>query len=155
MNSIKVSDSEHDLLALGSQCNRSNHCCRFGSGFVKESDLKPLAHFLKTDVQTLQDHCLESVTPFGKLQLRTKLVHSDHQPHGTCIFFNSSMGCTVHEAKPLHCRIGNCGAEGNSLSQWYFANFVIDKKDPQSVLSWKEYLKTHQAIPGATPEEWT
>ena len=127
---FSIHDPLEKIKALGSTCSRSNHCCRFGSGFVIESDIVSLAAFLCIDAQTLQENCLEPVLPSARPLLRTKLVREEGKTYGTCVFFHPRIGCTVHPAKPLHCRIGNCSEQGDALSQWYFANYVGQADDP-------------------------
>lgn len=127
--------NEQEILKLGSTCSQSNHCCRYGSGFVLDNDMDKLSAFLHTDRETLKQHCLEPVEAFGKDLLRTKLIRTSENPYGTCLFFHAEKGCTVHEAKPLHCRIGNCSEQGQTLSQWYFDHYVIDRFNSESLLS--------------------
>jgi Fe-S-cluster containining protein len=140
-----------EVLKLGTVCRQRNHCCRFGSGFLVGEDLKNIAAFLKKDEKQVITEYLEEKELFNTKRLRPKLT-SD-KPYGECIFFNGK-GCSIHEVKPLQCRVGNCSEHGEALSKWFMLNYLVNPKDPESIRQYASYLASGgKTIPGGKLNE--
>ena len=85
---------------------------------------------------------LEEVEKFNTKRFRPKILRKD-KPYGKCIFFDEDIGCKVHEAKPLECKISmGCKSYGEKLSWWFMLNNFVNKDDPESVRQYASYLKT-------------
>ena len=84
---------KHRILGLGKHCERSNHCCRFTTGFLAEDDLQNIADFLKISEKELRDKFLEEVKMFNTKALRPKSL-KDKKPYGPCVFFDEKLGVT-------------------------------------------------------------
>ena len=74
-------------------------------------------------------------------------------PYGECVFHDKKQGCTIHEVKPLHCKVGSCNDHGEAIHLWFTINYFVNKNDPESVRQWATYLKTHPTIPGGELED--
>jgi len=141
-----------EVLKLGKNCERKNNCCKHGSGFLIGEDLNNLASHLKITKKELKEKYLEEKELFNKKLFRPRLK-SSNIPYGECIFF-SGKGCKVHDAKPLQCRIGNCGEHGELLSIWFMLNYVIDANDPEAIRQYAAYLNSGgKTIEGGKLEE--
>jgi Fe-S-cluster containining protein len=76
------------------------------------------------------------------------------RPYGKCIFLKNKNNCTIHEVKPLHCRIGNCSEYGEDLTVWFALNFCVNPADPESIRQWALYLESGgKNIPGGELKE--
>ncbi len=133
-------------------CEECRHGCRMGSGLLAEGDAKRLAQFLGTSVEDLKKTSLEEVEHFNKKMLRPRLKKL---PYGKCTFFDEQKGCTIHEAKPLQCKVAmGCKPYGEELMIWFMLNEVIDATDPESVRQYASYHKAGgKIIPGGNIEE--
>ncbi len=134
------------VLKLGEQCNRCNHCCKFTSGFLAEDDKKRIAKHLGISEQELENNYLETVSKFNTPMQRPKTLKWK-KPYGPCIFLTKK-GCRIQEAKPLHCRIGNCSDYGYDLGMWFYLNYCVNKNDPSSIREYAVFLQTNKTIPG-------
>lgn len=77
-------------------CRRCGQCCEGRGGIVLSSrDLQRLADWLGED----ENRVLEQYTEKSGGKPRLKTGDS-----GWCIFFEASMGCTIHDGKPDICR---------------------------------------------------
>lgn len=130
-----------DILALGMECKRCNHCCTFGTGFLAGDDSKNISRFLKISEDQLEKNCLEKVYMYNKAMFRPKSIRKKGMPYGKCIFLKKD-GCSIQDVKPLQCRIGNCSEHGEALSQWFMLNYVIDKDDPEAIRQYACYLES-------------
>jgi Fe-S-cluster containining protein len=128
----------NEILKIGSVCQRRNHCCKFGSGFLVGDDLKNIAESLGITEEWVKKKYLEEKELYNKKLLRPKL--KSKKPYGKCIFFKD--GCSIHQVKPLQCRVGNCNEQGQELSVWFMLNYVVDKNDPESIRQYASYLKS-------------
>ena len=162
---IKKNTPLKEVLRLGRECRRRNNCCSYGSGCLAGNDIKNIAKFLRTTEirgisvvseitkeflniteKELKEKYLEEVEKFNTKLLRPKLIRKD-KPYGRCIFFDGS-GCKIHKAKPLECKIGNCGEHGEELSKWFMLNYCININDPESIRQYAIYLKTNRTLKG-------
>lgn len=140
------------MLRIGSKCGKCGSCCRHGSGYLLPDDVPRIAKFLSLTEADLRQHCLEEVEIFHTRMLRP-LVVKNKKPYGTCIFYNTKEGCTIHEVKPFQCRLGTCSEHGTKSIQWFFLNHCVNPDDPQSVREWASYLKHNDIIPGGRLQE--
>jgi Fe-S-cluster containining protein len=128
-----------EILKLAKECQRCGHCCKYGSGFLAEGDLKNISEYLGITEKELKDKYLEEVDKFNTKRLRPKLLEKD-KPFGVCVFFDA--GCKIHTVKPLQCRAGNCSKYGQDLSIWFTLNYFVNKDDPESIRQFDAYLKS-------------
>lgn len=138
------------VLELGSQCERSNHCCSFTAGFLAEDDFDRIAEFLDISEEELHEK-LEDVTMFNTHAFRPKSLKGD-KPHGPCVFLDEK-GCQIHEVKPLHCKLYTCKPYGFDLTQWFYLNYLVNPDDPKSIREYAMFLKFNEPIPGGKLEE--
>ncbi len=140
-------------LAPACQCSQCRHGCRMGSGFFAEGEEEKLARFLSTSVEGLKEKYLEEAEQFGRKLLRPRILRKE-KPYGQCTFFDEEKGCTVHEAKPLQCRVAmGCGSYGEELMLWFMLNHIVDANNPESVRQYAAYLKTGgRTLPGGELE---
>lgn len=145
---ITKSTTKEKILNLGAECKQCNHCCRYGTGFLVPEDIPKIAKRLKLKEDELVENCLEPVTKFNTTLYRPVSVKKGKK-YGTCIFFNTQLGCTIHDVKPLHCRLSSCNEYGEEISVWFNLNYFVNVNDPHSVREWKLYLDSGgKNIPG-------
>jgi len=144
---ISKKTPKHDVLELGKQCDRSNHCCKFTTGFLVKDDLQNIAQFLNISEKELRDKFLEEVKIFNTMAIRPRSLKAD-KPYGHCVFFDEAKGCKIHSVKPLQCKLYTCKPYGFDLTQWFYLNHLINPKDPQSIREYAEFLKCNEPIPG-------
>ncbi|MBW2991866.1 YkgJ family cysteine cluster protein [Candidatus Woesearchaeota archaeon] len=130
------------------ECKKCGSCCKFGTGFLADGDLKQIARVLhmKEDHMKEEDvkkKYLEEVEIFNKKMLRPR---TQGKPYGECVFLKGNL-CSIHPVKPLQCKIGNCSSD--ELVAWFLLNYVIDEKDPEAVRQYRIYLESGgKEIPG-------
>jgi len=133
-----------EVLELGNPC-KCNACtvgCRHGSGFLVNEDIPRIAKFMRISEEVLKKEFLEEVEKFNTKKYRPKILRKD-KPYGKCIFFDEEIGCKVHEAKPLECKIAmGCKDYGEQLSLWFMLNNFVNKDDAESIRQYASYLKT-------------
>ncbi len=131
------------------KCEKCEHGCKFGSGFMTEEDIKKMAAFLKITEEELKEKYLDEFEKFHTKRHKPKIKKKD-MPYGQCIFFGEE-GCKVHPAKPLECKIAmGCKEYGEDLITWFNLNYFVDPDDPQSVREWAIYLESGgNKIPGS------
>ena len=128
-------------LAPACSCNQCKHGCRMGSGILAKGDIEKLAAHLNLSVEETSQKFLEETEQFNQKLSRPKILRQE-KPWGTCIFFDEEKGCTVHEAKPLQCKIAmGCKDYGDQLMQWFMLNHIININDPESVRQYAQYLR--------------
>lgn len=129
-----------EILELGKECSQCGHCCKYGSGFLADDDLKNIAEHLKMKKEDVKEKYLEEVTLFNTARLRPKTVKKG-KPYGKCVFYDEK--CTIHEVKPLQCRTGNgCNGFSEDLDAWFKLNFFVNSDDPKSLKEWNIYLES-------------
>jgi len=115
--------------------------CRHGSGALAEGEVEKLAEFLGISEEVLKKEFLEEIEKFNTKLLRPKIIR-DGKPYGKCIFFDEQLGCKIHEAKPLECKIAmGCKPYGEELALWFMLNHFVDKDDAESIRQYVSYLK--------------
>jgi Fe-S-cluster containining protein len=148
---ITRNTSEKDIIKLAPacDCDQCRHGCRMGSGLFAQGEIGRLAKFLNMDVEDLKKNHLEEAEQFGKTLHRPK-IKRDGKPYGQCTFFDEKKGCTIHEVKPLQCKIAmGCKEYGQDLMLWFMLSHIIDKDDPSSIRQYAAYLKSGgKTLPG-------
>ena len=104
-----------------------------------EEDVKKISKFLNIKEDELKEKYLETVWIYNKEMLRPKFS----KPYGKCIFLRKKE-CSIHKAKPLHCKIACCGEKGRENDAWFRINYIVDKKDKNSMSEWKEFVKINK-----------
>ena len=113
-----------------------------GSGFLVDSEIAPLAKHLGIAPDKLKKKYLEEVEILAKKRLRPKLVRKG-KPYGRCIFYDTKKVCTVHDAKPLQCKVAmGCKAYSEDLMVWFMLNHLLDLDDAESIRQYSVYLKS-------------
>ena len=137
---------EVERLAL--DCKKCGHCCKFGSGFLVGDDFEKLANHLKVSVDVLKKDYLEEVEKFNTKLFRPKLIKVDGRPYGRCVFLEGNL-CSVHDARPLQCRLGNCNEFGEELCTWFNLTYFLNQWDDNSVREYIDYLESGgKTLPG-------
>lgn len=139
--------TEKEALERGAHCDRCGHCCQFSSGLMIDGEDSRIAEHLGISPERLREHYLEESVQFNRRMLRPRLIRKGTMPYGRCIFYDG--GCTINDVKPLHCRIGNCGPDGERLTDWFYINHVIDTDDEQSLKEWHLRTQTGLSLKGA------
>ncbi len=144
---IKKDTPKEAILKLGSECERCGHCCSYGGCFVLEHEIDDIAKALDKTEQEIIDSYLIETELFNRKLYKTKIRAKKDRPYGKCIFLAKDE-CSIHERKPLHCRIGNCGEYGGDVMEWYYLNYVVDDSDPESIRQWALRLEHKPTIEG-------
>lgn len=149
---ISTKTPVEEVKKLAGNCLKCGHCCKYGSGFLISDDKKKIAKFLQINEDELSKQFLEKGEKFNTTLQRPKMMRKG-KPYGECVFYDNKQGCTIHDVKPLHCRIGHCNQHGEYLHLWFTINYFVNKNDPESIRQWATYLKTHPTIPGGELDE--
>ena len=124
------------------KCEACTTGCRHGSGFLIDEDIPKIAKFLDISEQVLKREFLEEIEKFNTKRYRQKKIRKN-KPYGKCIFFDEEIGCRVHEAKPLECKVSmGCKPYGEQLSLWLILKHFVNKDDAESVRQYASYLKS-------------
>jgi len=137
------------ILELGKECKRCGHCCSFDSGFIAKNEIKSLAkHFKLKEIDFIKKY-LREMKVFNNTVYKFKIKKKGSKPFGRCILYDKEKGCTIHDIKPMHCKIGNCNKHGENLSAWFTVNYLVNKDDPESIRQFSIYIKSGgKMIPG-------
>jgi hypothetical protein len=124
-----------------------------GSGLLAEDDGQNLAKFLNITEKELKEKWLEEVELFNNTLVRPK-VQRKGKPYGQCVFYKDKK-CSVHEAKPLQCKVSmGCRNYSEDLNAWFLLNHIINKHDPEAIRQYASYIKNGgHVIPGGQLEE--
>ena len=143
----------NEALKLGKHdCSNCVHCCSFGSGYVLNEEVARLARDMKITEKELKEKYLDEIKAYDTDVYRFKQIKKKNMPHGRCILL-TRQGCPIHDIKPLHCKITNCGPEGEHLSIWFALKYLVDPNNHESVRQWRDHLKTHPTIEGGKLED--
>lgn len=154
MVEITKSTPIKEVLKEGEVCDKSGHCCKFMGGFVIKDDIKRLAKHFEISEEKFIKKYLDEYVSFNTKHHRLKINKHKDKPYGPCIFLGEDNLCTIHEIKPLHCKIGSCcHKEGQKLSIWFALNHFVNPDDPESIRQWAVYLKSQPTIPGGQLHE--
>ena len=141
---LNKNTSVNEVLKLTHPC-KCDACtvgCRHGSGAFADEEIKKLAEHLKIDEDVLKKEFLETVERFNTKKFRPRILRHDKQ-YGKCIFFDEKLGCRIHEAKPLECKVAmGCKENGEQLTLWFMLNHFVNENDPQSIRDYASYLKS-------------
>lgn len=140
------------VLKLAEKCEKCGHCCNMDSGTVLKHEVKELANHMDMSEEDFKKKYLQEQEKFNTKHFKFKQIKGE-KPYGRCVFLKDNNTCSIHKAKPLHCRIGNCNEYGEALSIWFALNHFVNADDPESIRQWAVYLKTHPTIPGGHLEE--
>ncbi len=142
------------VLAPACTCKECSHGCTMGSGMLAEGDAKNIAKFLGISEAELRQKFLEEIELLNKKMLRPKLERYG-KPYGKCVFYDTKRGCTVHQVKPLQCKISmGCKEYSSDLTAWFMLNHVLDPHDPEAVRQYADYIASGgHVIPGGKLEE--
>ena len=132
------------MLALAHPC-KCEACtvgCRHGSGFLIDEDVPKIARILGISEEELKKSFLEEIEKFNTKRYRPKILRKG-KPYGKCIFYDEKIGCKVHAAKPLECKVSmGCKDYGEQISLWFMLNHFVNKDDAESVRQYASYLKS-------------
>ncbi len=142
--------SKEAVLNLAKDCKKCGNCCRHGSGFVLEEEIKQIADFLNISEERFKEKYLEEQILFNKKihKFKTK----SNKPYGECVFLNKNL-CKIHDVKPLNCRIASCNQYGEELNEWFIVNHLLNPEDPVAIREWASRLKSKPTISGAELNE--
>lgn|SRR3989338_4304654 len=138
----------------GKECTGCGKCCSLDSGIVLEEDIPRLASYLGLTKKEFIEKYLNEHEKFNTKVWKLKQEKKTHLPMGRCVFLNEKNQCSVHEVKPMHCRVcSTASRHGEQLSLWFTLNHLVNPEDPESIRQWAQYLKTHPTIPGGELHE--
>jgi Fe-S-cluster containining protein len=141
------------VLELGSDCKRCGHCCSFGSGYVLPEEIAKIAKFLNMDVEKFKEENLEQGERFNTKMHRFKTRKEQGKPYGRCVFLTPDKKCSIHQVKPIYCKIGTCKDHGEEAIQWFNLKYFVNTADPQSIREWAIFVNQKEPIPGGRLEE--
>jgi len=138
-----------EVLELGKTCSACGHCCRHGSGCLVRGDLAQIAKKLGMTEKEVKERYLEENEKFHTVLLKPRLIKEEGKPYGKCVFLSPENRCSIHDAKPLQCRTGNCSEHGEDLNLWFILTHHLNENDPESVRQYAIYLKCGgRTLPG-------
>ena len=142
-------------LAPPCRCAACSHGCTMGSGFLAQGDISPMARFLGVSEEELKKKYLEEVEQFHTKLWRPNIERTEGKQYGKCTFFSKEKGCTVHQAKPLQCKVSmGCKPYSSDLHAWFMLNHMVNPTDPESIRQYADYLKADgTTIQGGKLEE--
>ena len=151
---VSIKTPESRVIELGRiNCGGCVHCCRFGGGFLGKQDAQKIARFLRITEKELKEKYLEEAEKFNTILPRPRVLRKKNMPYGKCVFLDEKHGCTIHEAKPLQCRIGTCDEKSADLQKWFDFHHFLNPEDPESVRQYAVWLEFNEPLPGAKLEE--
>ena len=142
-------------LAHPCKCEACTVGCKHGSGVFAPGEIEKLAEFMNIDEEVLKKEFLEEIEKFNTKKFRPRINRKEGKPYGKCIFFDEHIGCKIHEAKPLECKIAmGCEDYGEQLALWFMLNHFVNKDDSESIRQFASYLKSGgKTLDGAKLEE--
>ena len=142
-------------LAHPCKCEACTVGCRHGSGFLVDEDIPRIAKFMGITEEVLKKEFLEELEKFNTALFRPRILRKN-KPYGKCIFFDEEIGCRIHEAKPLECKVSmGCKGYGEQLSLWFMLNHFVNKDDAESIRQFASYLKSGgKTLEGAKLKDW-
>ncbi len=145
---ITTTTPKEELIKLAERCQKCNSCCTKAAGFILKEELPRIAGFLNIDEEKLKAKYLKEVKIYNKTMFKPK---QSEKHIGECIFHEDN--CTIHDVKPLHCKVSGCHEEGRQAGVWFMLNHMIDRDDPEAIRQYAIYLKSHPTIPGGKLKE--
>jgi len=148
--SVTISkETPEDIIAhYGKECTRCNYCCTVDSGILFEDDVTRIADWMRLPRDAFIEQFLDEHERFNTKCWKLKQIREDNKPYGRCILLNEK-GCSVHEVKPLYCKLlSTVSKHGQQLAVWFALHYFVNPDDPESIRQWAQYTKTHPTIPG-------
>ena len=133
--------SKEKALKLATCPEQCGNCCLYGSGYVLDDEIKGLADAFKMNEKEFTAKYLEDSLFRTK---RFRIIRQAGRPYGRCVFYEDK--CTIHNIKPLHCRIGSCNEHGEELSTWFKLNYLKEKEDIIKIQSKRIFRMPEGAI---------
>jgi len=142
------------ILKWGIECAKCGHCCRFGSGYLLDEDIREISKRLGISEDDFKRNYAEEKKRFNTTVFQLKTIKPNaRKNYGQCIFFDEGRQCLIHEAKPLYCRITNCKPHCPDVIQWFDLNYTVRRDDPESIRQWNSFLRFKEPIPGGRIED--
>lgn len=148
---IKKTTTKEEVLAKAAECAQCGRCCTYGSGYLADDDLEKLSAHLGLSEEETKERYLDQVDIYHTKLLRPK-TRKEGKPYGPCIFLEGKR-CSIHEAKPLLCRISSCEPVGKDMVEWFLLNYTVNPDDPVSLNEWEAKLQRYPTIPGGSIKE--
>ncbi|MGM5488745.1 MAG: YkgJ family cysteine cluster protein [Nanobdellota archaeon] len=123
-------------------CNNCGGCCQYAAGYVLPEDIPRIAGYLGISEEELKDRYLVEVDVFATTLHKPKITK---EPFGPCIFYEQ--GCSIHEMKPFHCRIGTCSRHGKAITEWFYLNYCV-RDTISSLRQWAARTRVVPTIEG-------
>ena len=143
---------EEVMKLIEDNCKACGHCCSFGGCIVLNDEVKDLAEAFAISEEEFKDKYTIGFEKFNTKHLRMKSTPKGMHK-GPCVFLKGNK-CSIHEHKPLHCRISSCHSEfGEDIQKWFSLKYFVNKDDPESIRQWNTFLKTNTPIKGGKTEE--
>jgi len=143
---ITKETTKEAVLNLASECSKCGSCCKYGSGFILQEEIKRIAEFLNIPEEKFKENYLEEHLLFNRKVYKFKTKKSK-KPYGECIFLKNNL-CQIHDVKPLNCKVASCNEFGEELNEWFIVNYLIDSEDPVAIRAWASRLESKPTIPG-------
>ena len=143
---IEKDSPQETVMELARECRKCANCCKVDSGYLVNDDLRRISEYLGITEDKLSDDYLEEFEKFNTTLSKPKIVRKG-KPYGKCIFLIDGL-CSIHEVKPLYCRLVNCGPLNREMIIWFDLNYFVDVNDPESIRQYAFYLKHGPTIKG-------
>jgi len=151
MMTITKDTPKEEIIERASRCKMCGNCCSVDSGYVIESDIPKLLEFFKVSEEEFKKKYLDKCEKFNKTIFKPKRVKGK-KPYGRCVFLDNGK-CSVHEVKPLFCRLVNCSKDCRDMMLWFDLNYIVDEHDPESIRQYALYLRHGPTIKGGELHE--
>lgn len=138
------------MIELGRGCKRCGRCCEHANAFIEKQEIRKIAKKLKITEEEFLKNYTEEKEFFNTKITKTKQKPTKKGSKGECIFYKKMKGCTIQSVKPFYCKISTCKEHGNDVQQWYYANYLVNPADPESLRQWNMFLKFNKPIVGAS-----
>jgi len=133
-------------------CPNCAHACKHTSGIFLKHEIKKFAEEMNMTEEQAKKEYMDEVELFNTKVHRAKQIKTK-LPHGRCVFLTDNNLCSIHDFKPLYCRVGTCEPKGEQTMLWFTLNHLVNENDPESIRQWASYLKTHPTISGGELHE--
>ncbi len=142
---IRKNTPKKEVLKIAENCKGCGTCCTHDGCFVLSEETDKIAQYLDMDPDNFKEKFLKNIDMFHTNLFKTLNVEG-------CIFLEDNK-CSIHDVKPMHCRIGSCNEHGESLIEWYYLNYLVNTDDPESIRQWNTRLKFKKTISGGNSHE--
>jgi Fe-S-cluster containining protein len=148
---ITKNTSAKELVEKGEKNIPNREGCKYSSGFMTEKDMTKIALKLGITENELKEKFLEEAEKFSTKMHRPK-TKKGNLPYGNCVFLKEGK-CSIHDVRPIQCKIMDINENHDELNQWFDLNFFVNPKDAKSVREYACALKIRKPIQGGTLEE--